>query len=135
MSEEERSTNTLSEAFDRSAEALLAAGASYALIGGFAVAYHGLPRPTRDIDLLLSIPRIQLPGVLEKFSERGFTFELERVIRELGKDHFSAIQYQGVRVDLLEAVIPLFQRTVANARKADIRGRPVWVASAEDLIA
>jgi hypothetical protein len=54
MSEEERSTNTLSEAFDRSAEALLAAGASYALIGGFAVAYHGLPRPTRDIDLLLS---------------------------------------------------------------------------------
>src|SRR5262245_48419190 len=135
MSEEERSTSALTEAFDRSAEALRIAGASYALIGGFAVAYHGLPRPTRDIDLLLSVSRIQLPGLLERFSEQGFTFQLEEVIRELGKDHLSAIRYQGVRVDLLEAVIPLFQRTVANAREVEIRGRPVRVASAEELIA
>jgi predicted nucleotidyltransferase len=135
MSEEEQSQTTLTEAFDRSAAALSASGVPYALIGGFAVAYHGLPRPTRDIDLLLSVPRIQIPGLLERFSEQQFTFNMQQVIGELGKDHLSAIHFQGVRVDLLEAVIPLFRRTVQNAREVEIRGRRVRVAGAEDLIA
>ena len=34
----------------------------YALIGGLAVAFRGIPRTTRDIDVLLTIPRIQLPA-------------------------------------------------------------------------
>jgi len=125
---------TLSEAFDRAVDALNEAGASYALIGGFAVAHHGLPRPTRDIDFLVSIPRVQLPAVLERFRERGFAFELERVLGKLGKDHLSSIRYGGVRVDLLEAVIPVFQRALKSAVEGTIHGRKVKIASAEDLI-
>jgi len=53
------SPNLLTEAFRRAAEAL--SGSSSALIGGLAVAFHGLARATRDIDLLLSTPRIALP--------------------------------------------------------------------------
>jgi predicted nucleotidyltransferase len=125
----------LSEAFDRTVEALASAGASYALIGGFAVAFHGLPRPTRDIDLLLSVPRVALPGLLERFLEQGFTVQPEEVIRELEKYHLSKIDYGGIRVDLLDAVIPLFRRTVQGAREQVVRGRRVRIASAEDLIA
>jgi predicted nucleotidyltransferase len=125
---------TLTEAFDRAVDVLNEAGASYALIGGFAVAHHGLPRPTRDIDFLVSIPRVQLPTVLEQFRGRGFTFELEKVLGELGKDHLSSIRYGGVRVDLLDAAIPVFRSAVKNAVEGTIHGRKVRIASAEDLM-
>jgi predicted nucleotidyltransferase len=135
MQGNESAAPALAEAFDRTADALAPAGNGYAVIGGFAVAFHGLARPTRDIDLLLAVPRIALPSVLEGFRQRGFTFDLESVIRELGQDHISKVHYQDVRVDLLDAVIPLFQRTVRRAREAELRGRLVRIASAEDLIA
>ena len=115
-------------------DALRSSGASYALIGGFAVAYHGLPRPTRDIDLLVSVPRVRLPGVLEAFRDRGFTFDPDAVLRELGEDHLSSIRYASVRVDLLDAVIPFFRRTVASAINAEVHGHEVRIARGEDLI-
>ena len=124
----------LSEAFDRAVDALTQVGASYALIGGFAVAHHGLPRPTQVIDFLVSIPRIELPALLEDFEKRGFTFDAQRVLSELGKDHLSTVCYGGVRVDLLDAVLPLFRQAIHGAIEATIRGRRVRIACPEDLI-
>ncbi len=135
MSEDELSQTALSEAFERTAEVLAPCGASYALIGGFAVAFHGIPRPTRDIDILCAFPQVSLPGILEKFLARGFTLQPQDVIRELREDHLSRVHYRRVRVDLLDAVVPVFKRTVERAREEEIRGRRVRVASPEDLIA
>jgi predicted nucleotidyltransferase len=129
-----RSPPALPEAFDRTLDVLAAQSAPYALIGGFAVAYHGIPRSTRDIDLLLSVPRIALASFLQKFLDRGFTFSLEIVLRELGEDHLSKIHVRGVRVDLLDAVIPPFRRAVEGAEEAVIHGRRVRIARAQDLI-
>ncbi len=131
----ESSRPEISEAFDRAIAAFTKAQASYALIGGFAVAYHGLPRPTRDIDFILLISRIQLPSLLDRFRELGFTFSTEEVIRELGESHLSTIRYGAVRVDILDAVIPIFRRTVEQATEAEVQGRRVKIARAEELIA
>ena len=135
MSEEKEAPSGLLEAFDQAIEALSGESTHYALIGGFAVAYHGIPRPTRDVDILLSVPRLSLPGLLQRFRDRGFDFSTERVLRELGEDHLSGMVRGKVRVDLLDAVIPLFRRTVEEARLDTIRGRQVRIARPEDLIA
>ena len=126
----------LEEAFDRAVEAFRDSGAAYALIGGFAVAVHGLPRPTRDIDFLIHVPRIAIPKLLEKLLDRGFTFQLTDVIKRLGESHLAEIRYAGVRVDLLDAApLPLFQRMVERGKEHTIRGHQVRVATPEDLIA
>jgi predicted nucleotidyltransferase len=125
----------ITDAFDRAITAFTAAQARYALIGGFAVAHHGLPRPTRDIDFIILVPRIRLPGLLDRFHESGFTFSMEQVIRELGESHMSMIRFGAVRVDLLDAVVPIFRRTVENALETEVQGRKVMIARAEELIA
>jgi predicted nucleotidyltransferase len=125
----------LAEAFERAIDALTEARAEYALIGGFAVAHHGLPRPTRDVDILLRVPRVSLPALLDGFRARGFEFDARRVLEELRDDRLSSVNYRGVRVDLLEAVIPLFARAVERASAVEIRGRPVRVVRAEELVA
>lgn len=132
---EEKEPSGLPEAFDRAIEALSCGSARYALIGGFAVAYHGIPRPTRDLDFLLATPRVALPELLQRFRDRGFGFSMERVLAELGRDHLSTITYGSVRVDLLDAVIPLFRRAVENAATGTVRGQEVKIVRAEELVA
>ncbi|MGQ9592497.1 MAG: nucleotidyl transferase AbiEii/AbiGii toxin family protein [Planctomycetota bacterium] len=134
MAEASRKT-PLAEAFVRAVDALDAAGVSYALIGGLAVACHGLPRPTRDIDVLVSLPRIRLPVLLEYFQKRGFSLDTTDVLHRLSVDHLATIRYEGVRLDLLDAVIPFFRRAVAEAVERDIEARRVRVVTPEALVA
>src|SRR5205823_5137656 len=54
----------------------------YAIIGAIAVAYHGRARSTDDIDALLAVPQIAMPGLFEALRERGFDVDLPRNIHE-----------------------------------------------------
>ena len=51
---------------------VLAHRTDYALIGGLAVSFRSTPRSTRDIDLLLSLPRTELARFLETVRNEGF---------------------------------------------------------------
>lgn len=106
----------------------------HALIGGLAVAIRGVPRTTRDIDILLSVPRIRLPATLDRMRDAGFAVDLEGVVRELRDDGISSVRYGSVRVDLLSAVIGAFVEVVRNARWEELRGSRLRVASAEGLV-
>lgn len=64
---------SLTEEFEGLIAALEAAGADYALVGALAVAVHGAPRATTDIDLL--VPREALDPVREVARGCGFTLE------------------------------------------------------------
>jgi len=59
---------------------------------------------------------------------------METVLRELGEDHLSRIDYAGVPVDLLDATIPFFREVVERAREEDIQGVRMRIASPEDLV-
>jgi hypothetical protein len=54
----------------------------YALIGGVATGYRSRPRFTQDLDFLLEVPQLVLPGLLEDLGARGFAFDTEKTIRE-----------------------------------------------------
>ncbi len=106
----------------------------YAVIGGLAVPIHSFPRATLDIDLLLTVPRIRLPGILERLVQEGFTLEVRTVLLQLHDDHLAQIRYCGIRVDLMDALLPSYRDVVRLARWEDLHGHRMRVASAEGLL-
>ena len=109
-------------------------GMRYALIGGLATVYHSRPRFTQDVDFLLEIPQLQLPGLLQELQARGFSFDLETTVQEWVRDHLAVIHYHGVRVDWLKAVIPLYRDVLAGAHPEPWLGGTIRIASPEGLI-
>ncbi|MFW5883535.1 MAG: hypothetical protein ACOCVG_04130 [Verrucomicrobiota bacterium] len=66
----------------------------YLIVGGYAVAAHGYPRFTGDIDLFVAISPAQAKGIVKAFQEFGFTdldiseedFLSEDMIVEIGRE-------------------------------------------------
>ncbi len=115
-------------------DALNANSVPYALCGGVALAIHGVPRATQDIDLLV------LPADLDRFREVarqcGFTLESFPMdfasgitIQRLTK----LIQGQPLMLDIL-LVGPSLQGAWEGRQAAEIEAGQVVVVSREDLI-
>jgi hypothetical protein len=118
-------------------EALDAAAVPYALCGGLAVAIHGHPRATIDIDLMVQeqdvIQAKELAGTL------GFRFEATPMVL-----HGSAVPIHRVSkidrdgevlmVDLL-VVTPFTAEAWHSRETHEWHGRPLTVVSRQGLIA
>lgn len=115
-------------------EALYALKLRFTLIGGIAVGYRSRPRFTRDIDFLLEVPQLVLPGLLRDLHGRGFSFDTEKTICEWTTDHLTVLSYHGVNIDWLKPVIPLYQHVIDQARMENFLGCSVPIASPECLI-
>lgn len=123
-----RAVEEITEAFD-------ARSIRYALIGGLAFILRGRPRYTKDVDFLLEVPQIQLPGLLDDLIARGFVFDPAVTIKEFVRDHITAFAFRSARVDWLKPVLPLYSRILAEASPVDwTEGHPVRVASAEGVV-
>ncbi len=92
----------------------------YMIVGGYAVAYHGFPRFTKDIDIFFSDAAenlLRLQKVLVAFGFQAATIPLET----LGKpEAVLAIGVEPVRIDLLNRIAGV---TFAEARASVVRGR------------
>ena len=123
-----RAVESLAEAFD-------ARSVRYALIGGLAFVLRGRPRFTRDVDFLIEIPQIVLPGLLDDLVERGCVLDPAVVIKEYVREHVASFPFGNVRIDWLKPVLPLYSRTLASAQPLEwTEGHTVRVATAEGLI-
>jgi hypothetical protein len=109
-------------------------GIRYALIGGIATSYRGRARYTRDVDFILSVPQITLPGLLDDLVEIGFEFDPTDAIRQWTQEHLTVLRFRGVRVDWLKPVLPLYQHVIDSATPESWLGDTVNVATAESLI-
>ena len=131
--------NLWSEELDRAVESLSEAFATrsvrHALIGGLATSLRGRPRLTQDVDFLVDVPQLMLPGVLDDLVERGFTLDPTIVIQQYVREHITSFSYETVRIDWLKPVLPLYSRALANAQPLKwSEGHTVQVATAEGLI-
>ena len=99
---------TLSEVF-------VERGIEYALLGGIATMLRGRPRFTQDVDILLSVPQVALPGLLDELIRRGFSLDTDTVIREFVQHHMTAFRFGVVRIDWLKPVLPLYAHALAAA--------------------
>lgn len=102
---------------------LLQARIDHALIGGFALAAHGNPRATGDIDLL--IDEKDRPAVTQSLQSNGFSIRSETI---------EVIHFEGpVRLDVLFARRPLSRRMLSEAaQEPHLFG--IKVVGPEDLI-
>jgi predicted nucleotidyltransferase len=114
---------------------------SYALIGGLAVAVHGIPRPTHDLDFTAAIPRDRLDALYQSATDRGFT--VPEVHDSGWVDQVSDMPLIRVRqwgrgepidVDIFLAETPFQQSLLERRQKLHVDGIEAWVASPEDLI-
>ncbi len=107
----------------------------YAVIGGLATVLRGRPRFTQDVDVLLDVPQLALPGLLDELARVGFLFDRDTVIREYVREHMTSFRFGSVRIDWIKPVLPLYARTLTDASSLSwTEGRSVRVATAEGLI-
>jgi hypothetical protein len=90
-----RAVASLAEAFD-------ARSVRYALIGWLAVVLRGRLRFTQDVDFLLEVPQIVLPGLLDDLVDRGFELDPPTVIKQFIREYVTSFPFHGVRIDWLK---------------------------------
>ena len=127
----------LFETFFSVTEALEESAVSYAIIGGFAMAFHDVVRATRDIDILILSP--ELPDVEEillklglRHSGRPFpigkdpSFTFHRFVSFTGTDH--------VIVDVICSSDRRIEEIVRESIVAKTDRGPVRIARENDLV-
>jgi hypothetical protein len=117
------------------ADAFAARSVRHALIGGLAISMRGRPRLTQDIDFLVDVRQIVLPGLLDDLIARGFSLEPAVVIKEYVWENITAFSFGPVRIDWLKPVLPFYSRAIADASSLEwSKGHSIQVATAEGLI-
>jgi len=107
----------------------------YLIVGAFAVAWHGRPRFTADIDFLLRPSQENATAVLAAIKAFGFE-DLDITIEDLSKPH--QVVQLGVkpnRIDLITSISGVeFEPAWASRAPGQIDGIPVQFIGREDLI-
>jgi hypothetical protein len=122
------------EALRLHAEVLEQRRIRYAVIGGLATGVRARSRFTEDVDLLLEVPQLQLPALLDELGERGFAFGHATAINDWNQGHMLRLQYGEVPVDWLKPVLPCLAHAIDRATPVTWIGQRIRVATAEDLI-
>jgi predicted nucleotidyltransferase len=124
----------LRQAFEALVRSFNDRGIRYAIIGGIAAIQHTRVRTTDDIDALLAVPQVQLPGLFEALRDAGFSIDVPVSIREFRDHGLTSVAFRGVIVDLMRPVLPVYGQVLDRAMDAEILGQKARVCSAEGLI-
>ena len=124
----------LRQAFEAMVVTLNERRVRYAIIGGIAILQHTRVRTTDDIDALMTVPQIEMPGLFEALQGRGFTVDILKNIRELRDDGFTSVRFADVAIDLMQPILPVYAHVLDRAIDALILGQSAKVSSAEGLI-
>lgn len=113
------------------------AGADFVVVGGHAVAFHGHPRATKDLDVLVRADPRNATRVYQALASFGAPLETF----EVGEADFAT--YDGVlqiglpprRIDILNRATGItFDEALAGSEEFDLDGRPIRVIGFAALI-
>lgn len=108
----------------------------FLLVGGYAVAFHGRPRATKDIDLLLEGKPDNLRRAAEALARFGAPPNVIAAVTTLKDDEIVFLGQPPLRIDLLRSIDGVDSETLfRNAIRTVIDGVPLRVISLDDLIA
>lgn len=113
------------------------AGVPYMITGSVASSYHGEPRATRDLDVVIDPEPGALERLVAEFSADGWYVDADVARRALAeRTQFNAIDAAtGWKVDFLVRKDRLFSLEEFGRRiPAQILGTQAWIASPEDTI-
>jgi len=128
---------SLEELLSRLAPALEQAQVPYMLTGSVASSAHGVPRSTRDLDIVIAPTREQLLALMREFPASQYYADEQQAMQALAaRSQFNIIDFaSGWKVDFIIAQDSEYGRTALQRRKViEVAGTAVSVASAEDVL-
>jgi len=108
-------------------------GIRYMIVGGYAVAYYGFPRATKDIDVWVESGAPNIESLARVLKEFGFT---DPVLDEWVKSPEKTLRmgYPPVRIEVLTGITGVeFNQAYGRCIEADLDGVVVRLISLEDL--
>lgn len=124
-------------AIRRALAALQKAGVPYMLTGSFASSFHGAPRTTQDIDIVIAPTLGSLQRLVSEFPEDQYYVSREAALQAYGSESlFNVIDLEsGWKIDfIVRKSRPFSVEEFARRREAEVLGTNVTIASAEDVI-
>jgi hypothetical protein len=112
------------------------AGIAYMVCGSLGSSFHGQPRATNDVDLVIAPTRTQLEALVAALVPR-FYADLEAAVEALTNGgSFNVIEGEiGWKADLIPLRNRPFSREeFSRRRQAEVLGSKVYVVSPEDAI-
>lgn len=111
------------------------------VIGGIAVRWWGVPRPTYDADFAVAVDESDLARLLTALSDAGFAVPIEHtsgfrdVVAGMEKVKVTRFEHGTVwDIDIFLVRTPHLESALRRRRPARIDGRVVQVMAVEDLI-
>lgn len=106
----------------------------YMIIGGIANLVWGAPRSTLDVDASVLVEEAAWPELI-KALRQTFRVIPKEPIAFLRETHVLPLETNdGVRIDLVWAMLPYEHKAIARATAEDVAGQRVRVCRPEDLI-
>lgn len=106
------------------------------LVGGYAVAFHGRPRATKDLDLLLEGSMENLSRAADALRRFGAPPAVAHAVGSMNETEVVFLGQPPLRIDLLRSIDGVSTADVlARAVAAVISGVGVQIISLDDLIA
>jgi hypothetical protein len=106
----------------------------YLVVGGYAVAFHGHPRYTKDLDVWIEMTAENAARVLKALDQSGFGSLGLKVDDFLNADQIIQLGYPPCRIDLIGILEGVdFEACYKARERADIDGASVTFIGLDDL--
>lgn len=128
---------TLEDLLSRLIPGLERAQVPYMLTGSVASSAHGIPRSTRDIDIVIDPTHAQLLTLMQEFPSTHYYADEQQALQALAnRSQFNVIDFAtGWKVDFIVAQDSSYARTALARRvRVNIAGTAVCIASPEDVL-
>lgn len=117
-------------------ERLDRAAVPYMVTGSLASSYHGEPRATRDVDIVIDPERKSLTALVADLQEAAFYVDQEVALDALARrTQFNAIGPDASKVDfMIRRDRPFSREEFSRRQHANLLGTRGYVTTAEDLV-
>ena len=107
----------------------------YLVVGGYAVSYHGYPRPTGDLDVWIAVDPANAERISSALTKFGFAQDAGAAEAFLERDRIFRMGVPPVRIEVLTGATGVrFSDCYARRVVAHVDGMQVSVISKEDLL-
>lgn len=124
----------LSKDFREFIELLNGNSVRYLIVGGYAVAFHGYPRYTKDLDIWIELSPENANNILNALAAFGFGSSGLKAEDFLEADQIIQLGYPPNRIDILATLEALeFEDCYKTKVEAEIRGLRIDLIDIESL--
>ncbi|MGD9396631.1 MAG: DUF6036 family nucleotidyltransferase [Candidatus Thorarchaeota archaeon] len=106
----------------------------YVIVGGVAVMYHGVPRTTVDIDIILQLEQEQISSFTDFLNTNGFSASIDDIQSAFNEKSHSTSFFKEtlLRLDIQGVNSDFDKMTLDRAILVDLFGTTIRLGSAED---